>query len=125
MESYEKVLIAWTSVKDHLADGSSGGEDAESSEQLRHQLVELVFAKLGRSLVEAFVHSRLSSAASAYNAELERNSEYECGGLDNDTDDDDDNESSEDDLQRYKEVLYAIGSLARHSLELCLPMLAK
>lgn len=37
----------------------------------------------------------------------------------------DDDDSAEDDLHRYKEILYSLGEFAKLSLDYSLPMLAK
>jgi hypothetical protein len=52
LESYEKVLISWTSIKDIL---SMNEESANSNEYLN-----LIFKKYSKPVVEAFVQSRLS-----------------------------------------------------------------
>lgn len=54
MESYEKVLIEWTSLKDHLV--CDEGVQVEETD-----LFKLVVMKYSSKLVEAFIDSRLSS----------------------------------------------------------------
>lgn len=54
MESYEKVLIEWSSVKDNLP--YDEGVQVESTD-----LFKLIINKYSNPLVEAFVNSRLSN----------------------------------------------------------------
>lgn len=54
MESYEKILMEWTCVRDHLTcDDGTRVEDTD--------LFKLIVKKYASTLVEAFVDSRLSS----------------------------------------------------------------
>ncbi len=52
MESYEKVLISWISIKDTL---SMSEESANSNE-----CFNLIFKNYSKPVVDAFVQSRLS-----------------------------------------------------------------
>lgn len=54
MESYEKVLIEWSSLKDHLE--CDDGVEVENTD-----LFKLAVKKYSSTLVEAFIDSRLSS----------------------------------------------------------------
>lgn len=54
MESYEKVLIEWSSVKDNLP--CDEGVQVENTD-----LFKLIINKYSSPLVEAFVNSRLSN----------------------------------------------------------------
>ena len=56
MESYEKVLIEWTSVKDNLT--CDDGVQAEDTE-----LFKLVTKKYAGTIVEAFINARLANDA--------------------------------------------------------------
>jgi hypothetical protein len=109
MESYEKVLNAWISLKSIVE------EDENSATQLPY------LTCYAQMLVEAFIESRLS-----LNAFISGDKEIQLtdDGVDSESIDEDE-ASSEDDLHRYKEVLYAIGEFARYSLNYSLPVLAK
>jgi hypothetical protein len=98
------------SVKDNLS-----VQDENSS-----SLLNLIFKNYSQTVLEAFVQSRLS----LYNFEADKeNIKLNDDGVDCESIDDDD--SAEDDLHRYKEILYSLGEFAKFSLESCLPMLAK
>jgi len=78
-----------------------------------------LFKNYSRTVLESFVQSRLS-----YNFEADKeNIKLADDGVDVESIDDDD--STEDDLHRYKEILYSLGEFAKMSLDYCLPMLAK
>ena len=112
LESYEKVLISWTSIKDILFFNDQTSNSNEYS--------NLIFKNYSKTIVEAFLQSRLSS----YCFEADKESiQLNNDGVDGESIDGED--SSEDDLHSHREILYSIGEFSKYSLDFCLPMLSK
>ena len=104
LESYEKILISWTSITSCI-------ELSEAQENL-------ILKSYSQTILSGFVESRLNTASIDENIQLSSDI--------NDEESHDENEdSSEDDFHCYKEVLYSIGEFSKYSLDYSLPMLSK
>jgi hypothetical protein len=106
-ESYEKVLIAWTSIKSFIT--------------LNQLQEELIFQKFSQTIFNGFIETRLNNFEknnpTAFQEEII---------LNNDKSDGDESDNCPDnDLDCYKEVLFSIGVFAKYSLDYCLPLLSK
>ncbi|CAF0887255.1 unnamed protein product [Brachionus calyciflorus] len=114
LESYEKILISWSNMKDSL------GYDEQSSNEIDKKQFELLYSKYAFQIVEAFIQSRLSYQEDHENIQiLSTGSDLESIASEDDLCDDD------DDLHRFKDILYSIRDFARQSLELSLPLIAR
>jgi hypothetical protein len=109
-ESYEKVLISWSRIKD-LKNG-------------------MVFKKYSKTIVNAFIQSRLSDADDLNSLSDNTNGQKilhislnkPSGDFDTDSINDD---IAEDDFQYYKDVLMILSEFALCIPEYCLSLLSK
>jgi hypothetical protein len=113
LESYEKILIAWTSIKNLI----NNEDDEQQQQQFKP---DIILKKYSQNIFDSFVQSRLSSLNRIDNSET-----IQLNDIDEDNGDGDSDDSTEDDLNRYKEVLYAISDFSKYSLDHCLPILSK
>ena len=102
-ESYEKVLLAWTRIKD-LKNG-------------------YLFKKYSKLIIDSFIKSRLIDDDLGQFDYLNNKTKFNLAtNADTDSIDDD---ITEDDFNYYKDVLFAITEFARCIPEYVVPLLSK